>query len=123
MDFKDNKPIYLQIVALIGERIASGQWEELQRIPSVRDLGAELGVNPNTCIRAYEQLTREGVIANTRGIGYSVCEGGRKKVLQMNRTEFMENTLPEIFMQMSSLGISIKQFIDRHDSFESKIKS
>lgn len=109
MDFKDNKPIYLQIVALVAERIASKQWPEDQRIPSVRDLGMELGVNPNTCIRAYELLTREGVIANSRGVGYSVCEGGRERVMAMNRREFVEQTLPDVFAQMRALGISLEE--------------
>lgn len=93
MDFKDNKPIYLQIAALIAERIATKQWVEGERIPSVRDLGMELGVNPNTCMRAYEQLTRDDVIVNARGIGYSVCDGGRARVVEMSRTEFMEQNL------------------------------
>lgn len=115
MDFKDNKPIYLQIAALIAERIASKQWVEGERIPSVRDLGSELGVNPNTCMRAYELLTREGVVANSRGIGYSVCDGGRTRVLEMSRTEFLEQTLPEIFSQMRALGITIEQLTERYN--------
>lgn len=110
MNFKDNKPIYLQIVALIAERIATKQWVDGERIPSVRDLGMELGVNPNTCMRAYEQLTRDSVIANSRGIGYSVCEGGRARVLDISRREFIEHTLPDIFTQMRALDISIEEF-------------
>lgn len=110
MDFKDNKPIYLQIAALIAERIATKQWVEGERIPSVRDLGMELGVNPNTCMRAYEQLTRDDVIVNARGIGYSVCDGGRARVVEMSRTEFMEQTLPDIFTQMRTFGITIEEF-------------
>lgn len=111
MDFKDNKPIYLQIAALIAERIVVGVWVEDERIPSVRDLGTELGVNPNTCMRAYELLTREEVIANRRGIGYSVCVGGRARVMDMSRREFVEETLPEIFNQMQALGITIEQVV------------
>lgn len=115
MDFKDNRPIYLQIAALIAERIATRQWVESGRIPSVRDLGSELGVNPNTCMRAYELLTREGVVANQRGIGYSVCEGGRARVIEMSRTEFIEQTLPEIFSQMRALGITIEQLTELYN--------
>lgn len=109
MDFKDNRPIYLQIVSLMSERIVREEWVEDERIPSVRDLGTELGVNPNTCMRAYELLTREGVIANRRGIGYFVCVGGRDLIVEMNRREFIEETLPEIFAKMRSLGITMEQ--------------
>ncbi|CDN30983.1 Transcriptional regulator, GntR family [Mucinivorans hirudinis] len=109
MDFKDNRPIYLQIAALVCARIVEGEWQE--RIPSVRDLGSELGVNPNTCMRSYEYLTREDIIVIKRGIGYFVAEGAREKIVAMQRREFIEDTLPDIFAQMRSLGITIEELI------------
>ena len=111
MDFKENKPIYQQIITLVAERIIRGEWGEGERIPSVRELGMELGVNPNTCMRAYEQLSENGVIALARGIGYSVCIGGRECVMQMNREDFMKNILPEIFAKMKLLGIGPEQLM------------
>lgn len=113
MEFKDNRPIYLQIAALVQDNIASGVWPEASRIPSVRDLGADLGVNPNTCMRAYELLTRQQLIANSRGIGYSVVEGGRQRVLEIRREEFFSEQLPEIVGQMRALGITIDQVQER----------
>lgn len=122
MDFKDNRPIYLQIVALIAERISTSQWKEEERIPSVRDLGMELGVNPNTCMRAYELLTREDVIVNRRGIGYFVCKGGRALVRKMSRREFIHDTLPEIFAQMKSLDISVEELVKLYEKYQDGVK-
>lgn len=120
MDFKDNRPIYLQIVALVSQRISTSEWKEQERIPSVRDLGVELGVNPNTCMRAYELLTRENIIANRRGIGYFVCEGGRALIRQMSRREFINETLPDIFARMKELDIKIEELDKLYDKYLSK---
>ena len=72
MNFNTEKPIYLQIVDVIADRILSGELKGGDRIPSVREYGADIGVNPNTMMRSYEKLTADGIIYNKRGIGYFV---------------------------------------------------
>ena len=61
MEFNPNKAIYLQIRDSIRERILSGELKAGDRIPSVREYGASIGVNPNTVMRTYEKLTSEEV--------------------------------------------------------------
>ena len=107
MEFNANKSIYLQICDAICEQILSGTLRPDERIPSVREYGAEIGVNPNTVMRAYEKLTADGIIYNKRGIGYFICPDAREKVLQTQRREFLENELPEILRRMELLGIDI----------------
>ena len=70
MDFHADKPIYLQIADVFAEEILSGALKGDDRIPSVREYGAQIGVNPNTVMRVYEKLTQEEIIYNKRGIGY-----------------------------------------------------
>lgn len=106
MEFNANKPIYLQINDSICERILSGDLKPEDRILSVRELGAELGVNPNTVVRSYEKLTDAGIIYNKRGIGYFVTPEARELVLASYRKEFLEVELPRILRRMSLLGIS-----------------
>ena len=60
MKFSSNKAIYLQISDIIREKILSGALKAEDRIPSVREYGASIGVNPNTVMRTYEKLTDEG---------------------------------------------------------------
>ena len=72
MEFNSNKSIYLQICDAICEQILSGRLGPDERIPSVREYGAEIGVNPNTIMRSYEKLTADGIIYNKRGIGYFI---------------------------------------------------
>jgi DNA-binding transcriptional regulator YhcF (GntR family) len=69
MDFRKQKPIYLQIVDRMSERIVAGEWSEDERVPSVREVAAELGVNPNTVMRTFEYLQNAEIIYNRRGMG------------------------------------------------------
>ena len=108
MEFDSNKSIYLQICDAIYERILSGELEPDARIPSVREYGAEIGVNPNTVMRSYEKLTNDGVIYNRRGIGYFITPDARDIVLYTMKKEFMMNELPQILRKMELLGISIE---------------
>jgi len=48
MNFDEHKPIYLQISDSICEKILNDEYAEDERIPSIREMGAQLGVNPNT---------------------------------------------------------------------------
>ncbi len=105
MDFSSNKPIYLQICDSICERILSGETRPGERILSVRELGAELGVNPNTVMRSYEKLTSDGVIFNRRGIGYFVSDDAPGLVLKAQRRDFLDNELPLILKRMRLLGL------------------
>lgn len=77
-NFGDNRPIYLQISGWICEKILRGEWVADQRIPSLRELGVLLEVNPNTVVRTCEYLLSQGVIYNRRGLGYFGQRGCRR---------------------------------------------
>lgn len=105
MEFNSNKSIYLQICDAICEQILSGTLRPDERIPSVREYGAEIGVNPNTIMRSYEKLTADGIIYNKRGIGYFISADALETVLEAQRKDFLENELPQILKRMKLLGI------------------
>ena len=113
MEFRDNKPIYLQISDVICEKILSGELKAEDRLMSVREYGALIGVNPNTMMRTYEKLTDDGVIYNKRGIGYFVCPDARKTVLANERKSFMENELPGILKRIQLLEIDPEIFVSQ----------
>ena len=112
MEFNSNKPIFLQIRDSVRERILSGELKPGDRIPSVREYGASIGVNPNTVMRTYERLTAEGIIHNQRGIGYFISEGARENVLESSRKEFLEEELPAVIKKMGLLGLDPKEVFD-----------
>ena len=109
MEFNSNKSIYLQICDAICEQILSGVLMPDERIPSVREYGAEIGVNPNTIMRSYEKLTADGIIYNKRGIGYFISPDACETVLAAQRKEFLEEELPQILRRMKLLGITIDE--------------
>ena len=111
MEFNSEKSIYLQICDRFYERIISGELTEESRIPSVREYGAEIGVNPNTVMRSYEKMTGDGIIYNRRGIGYFISPGAREKIFIRQRTDFIDQELPVIVKRMKLLKISEKEFL------------
>ncbi|MBR4842249.1 MAG: GntR family transcriptional regulator [Bacteroidaceae bacterium] len=113
MEFNENKPIYLQIADGISEKVLSGELKEGDRILSVRELGAELGVNPNTAMRSYEKLTMDGIIYNQRGIGYFVAEGARQTALDGMRADFLKNELPQILRRMELLELNPEDYLGK----------
>ncbi len=108
MEFNSNRPIYLQICDSICEQILKGELPPDGRIPSVREYGAGIGVNPNTVMRSYEKLTSDGVIYNRRGIGYFISPDAKDIILQAHRKDFLENELPQILKRMKLLGIKFE---------------
>ena len=110
MEFNAHKPIYLQICSQLYEQILRGDLKADDRIPSVRDYGIQLGVNPNTIMRSYEHMTNAGVIYNKRGIGYFVAENAKELVLSQMKEEFMRDELPQVIKKMKLLGITPEEF-------------
>ena len=110
MDFHRDKPIYLQIADTLCESILCGTLKAEDRIPSVREYGAQIGVNPNTVMRTYEKLTDDGIIYNKRGIGYFVADDARDTVLATQRKDFIEKEVPAIRQRMQLLGLDSSIF-------------
>lgn len=120
MEFDQHKPIYLQIADAICERILTGVWPEGERIPSVRECGIALEVNPNTVARSYDELSTEGVIHNKRGIGYFVSPGAKGIIRDKQRNGFITGDLKEVFRKMEILGISIDEVTSLYRQYISK---
>jgi GntR family transcriptional regulator len=69
----DGRPMYLQIMEQIKQRVAVGDWPRGEEIPSIRQLAVALRVSVITVKRAYLELEREGVIVTQHGKGSSVA--------------------------------------------------
>ena len=111
MEFKNNKPIFLQLSEHICDEILQGTYPEGERLPSVREYAAEVEVNANTMVRSYDWLSQKDIIFNKRGMGYFVSEGAREAVLSLRKKEFFEEQVPEFFHTMKALGITMDQVI------------
>lgn len=110
MIFNDNLPIYIQIMNLIKKRIILGQIKEGEKLESVRDLSAELKVNPNTIQRSYQELEREDLVFTQRGMGTFVTED-RNIIIQLKDT-MAASIIGDFLKDMKSLGFSEEEIID-----------
>lgn len=73
LDYRDARPIYTQIIDGVKEQITTGVLMPGDKLPSVREMAAQLAINPNTIQRAYRELESEGWIASVAGKGSFVC--------------------------------------------------
>lgn len=117
MEFKNQRAIYLQLADTICDGILSGEYQEDERLPSVRDFAAQVEVNVNTVTRSFEYLQQKNVAISRRGLGLFVATGAREAVYSMRREEFFCEHLPEIFRQMQTLGISIDEIQSKFKDF------
>jgi len=111
MEFKNTKGIFLQIADSISEKVIEGKYPPGEKIPSVRDLAIEFGVNPNTIMRTYNELQTRGIIENKRGVGYYVNTEASVIIRQWKKKEFFESELPLIVKQTKILNITFEELL------------
>lgn len=112
MDFNPHKPIYLQIADTLCNKIISGEWRPNDRVPSVRELGVSLGVNPNTIMRVYDHLQNLNIIFNRRGIGYFVTAHAQNEILKEQKEHFLKVEAPAFIERMKLLGVSVEEIFE-----------
>lgn len=106
----DDKPIYLQLVERLSKQIVAGSYQLGDKIPSVRDLAAQAGVNPNTMQRALTELERSGLINTNRTSGRSVSEDAQQ--IQSVREGLAKELVSQFLKEMSELGYEKAEAID-----------
>jgi GntR family transcriptional regulator len=107
----DKRPMYLQIMEQIKQRIAVGDWVVGQAIPSIRQLAVELQVSVITVKRAYYELEREGVIFTQQGKGSRVSS--TSGLAARLREQEMEQHLEQAARIAAQLGMPPKQLQHR----------
>ena len=69
LDYRDAKPIYIQIIDNFHSQISAGILQPGDKLPSVRELAAQMSINPNTIQRAYREMEQQGMIQTLPGKG------------------------------------------------------
>ena len=104
----DSRPIYVQIMDEISRRVALGDWPPGMRLPSIRELAAELKVSVITVKRAYLELERSNVIVTQQGKGSFVNE--RVSVDDV-RLQELERCLENAARLAAAMGMSQEELI------------
>ncbi len=109
-EFKNDQAIYPQLVSIIKRRIVTGVYPAGSKLPSVRELAEESGVNPNTMQRALTELEQGGLVYTQRTAGRFVSED--RSMLDNIKHEEARSLTAEYNAKLKKLGYSKTQMID-----------
>lgn len=106
-EFKNGIPIYQQIVSMLQMRIVNGTYPPGSKVPAVRELALEAGVNPNTMQRALTELERDGLLAAQRTSGRFVTDDEER--LKQLREDLGRSYISQMLEKLRELGMSDSQ--------------
>ena len=115
LNYRDARRIYEQVRDGLRRLIVSGAIADGEKLPSVRELAAEAGINPNTVQRAFSELEREGLIYTQRATGKYVTENADE--IKSARQALAKTQVAEFLSNMQSLGYSVGDVIVLLQSF------
>ena len=110
INYRDPRPIYEQIKFSLRRLILSGTMQPDERLPSVRELSAQLAVNPNTVQRAYRELEAEGYIYSVAGKGSFVANDNQ---VDQGRINKLLAQFDEAVTELSYMGYPMQNLIFR----------
>ncbi|GIN87050.1 putative HTH-type transcriptional regulator YhcF [Heyndrickxia sporothermodurans] len=117
-EFLATKPIYMQIADRVYQQIVRGELKAGDKLPSVREMAIQSGVNPNTIQRTYGEMERVGIVETKRGQGTFVTEDQDKintlKVkLQIEIIQVFVKSMKELGFSNSDILRGIEEFFRR----------
>lgn len=104
-----DRPIYAQILERIQMQIVSGVYQPGDKLPSVRELAMQAGVNPNTMQKALSELERSGLIITQRTSGRNVTED--MDMIKATRRQLAGEQIQEFLKKMQELGFEREDII------------
>ena len=99
-----SRPIWQQLTEQLTVRIVTGAYPPGSHFPTVRELAAEAGVNPNTMQRAMAQLEADGLVITNRTAGRTVTD--REEVLSQRRELLAMERTKDYLRELNALGFS-----------------
>lgn len=109
-NLNSDRPIYAQILERIQMQIVSGVYQPGTKIPSVRELAADAGVNPNTMQKALAELERSGLVTTQRTSGRVVTED--LNMIKETRNQLAGEQVKDFLNRMKDLGFNKEDIID-----------
>ncbi|KAB2334382.1 MULTISPECIES: GntR family transcriptional regulator [Bacillaceae] len=113
--FQASKPIYMQIVSKVQQQIIRGDLQAGSKLPSVREMAIQSGVNPNTIQRTYSELERTGIVLTKRGQGTFVTE--EHGVIAALKREMQDEVIHSFVNSMKELGVPPEQLIQKVEDY------
>ena len=108
LEWNDAQPIYRQLRDRVVAMMLDGDLREGDSLPSVRQVAADLRVNPLTVLKSYQGLVDEQLIEKRRGVGMYVRPGARQLLLSDERERFLNTEWPRVVETIQRLGLDPK---------------
>ena len=106
---RGDRPIYQQLMERLTEQIVSGQLGAGEKVPPVRELAAEAGVNPNTMQKALSEMERTNLVYSQRTSGRFITED--LNMIDNLKTELASEQIKEFLDKMQKIGLSKEDII------------
>jgi GntR family transcriptional regulator len=103
-------PVYRQLIGQINCIIHTKQLVSGETLPTIRQLASQLNINPNTVVRAYEELQSAGVISKRRGSG-CVVAASVKPLNSKTREALLSDQIEQLVFKSSELGVSTAELM------------
>lgn len=110
ISFNTRDPLYLQVVQYFKEQLATGRLQAGQIIPSRRELGTQMKINPNTAQRAYKEM-EEQLLIITEGNSPS-CITSDAKILQTIRAELLADAVDAFLLSVHNIDVTLEEIQD-----------
>jgi GntR family transcriptional regulator len=121
-EWNDSQPIYRQLRDRVVAMILDGLLNEGDPLPSVRNVAADLRVNPLTVLKGYQQLVDEGLVESKRGRGMFINAGARNLLLQGERQKFLVEEWPRVYANIQRLGLTPEELLEAANGKPSNAK-
>ena len=108
LDYRDSRPIYLQLVDRLRREILEGIQGEGERLPSVWELAAQLAINPNTIQRAYRELEAQDWVVSIPGKGTFVRNVANPGAARQRQ---LLSQLDKLVAELETAGLSREEII------------
>lgn len=112
MNFKDERPIFIQMAEEIENGILSGAFPEESQIPSTTEVSVRYKINPATVLKGMNLLVDSGIIYKKRGIGMFVAKDAASKLIQKRKEHFFDNYVVRIVDEAIKLKLPKKEVIN-----------
>ena len=119
INLNSDTPVYLQIINHIKRAAASGELKPDDKLPSARELSKQILINPNTILKAYNELENENIVYNKKGLG-TFISSQPSKIKNSEKTKIIAEIIDQLIVESISLGIGEEEL---KKLFEKKIES
>ncbi|WP_040207391.1 GntR family transcriptional regulator [Neobacillus jeddahensis] len=110
VNFNNRDPVYLQIVRYFKEKIAIGELEPGEEIPSRRELANQMKVNPNTAQRAYKEMEEQGLIYTEKNHPSKITTD--QNILGQVRNELLVEAVDVFVTSVRSINVPVEELLD-----------